>query len=301
MIIIGKVENMNIGEDFFNCNVLLSTKERINLKLTKEQAYSLKVDRVYQFEYEQKNNNNERCYNEVIEIKDITKTVSDFKEIKEKLGAFYEIAPIDIDYVKETIESYLKDIKNPILSKLTKIIYDKYKSDFYLYPAAVKFHHAYLGGLAYHTKTMLNLANKMLEVYDFINKDLVYSAIILHDICKTTELSGFEGGEYTKEGQLVGHLVLVTQQLMIEASKLNLENEEEVLQLNHILLSHHGLPNFGAAKKPQTAEALLVWYIDTIDSKFRVLEEVLKETPEGHFTQLINVADKMRFYKHKVK
>ena len=88
---------------------------------------------------------------------------------------------------------------------------------------------------------------------------------------------------------------------MIEASLLNIEKREEVLQLNHILLAHHGLPHFGAAKRPQTAEALLVWYIDTIDSKFRVIEESLKEVAEGEFTSIINVADKMGYYKHKVK
>ncbi len=300
MIILGKVENMNIGDSFYNCNVILSNKEKVNLKLTKEQASLLKIDRVYQFEYEI-TNNNEKQINEVVLITDISETLTDFKEIKEQLGSFYEIAPIDIEKAKEEIERYLNKIENPIISKLTKILYEKYKTDFYLYPAAVKFHHAYLGGLSYHTKTMLHLASQMLEVYDFINKDLVFSAIILHDMCKTVELSGFEGGEYTKEGQLIGHLVLITQQLMIEAAKLDLENSEEVIQLNHILLSHHGLPNFGAAKRPQTAEALLVWYIDTIDSKFRVLEEVLKETEEGTFTGIINVADKMRYYKHKVK
>lgn len=300
MIIIAKVENMNIGDSFFNCNVVLSNKEKLNLKLTKEQAMLLKVERVYEFEY-QVVNNNDKTINEVIKITDISKALTNINEIKEKVGAFYEIAPIDISKAKDTIEGYLNKITNPIISKITKILYDKYKDDFYLYPAAVKFHHAYLGGLSYHTKTMLNLASKLLEVYDFINKDLVYSAIILHDMCKTVELSGFEGGEYTKEGQLIGHLVLITQQLMIEAAKLGLEESEEVIQLNHILLSHHGLPNFGAAKKPQTAEALLVWYIDTIDSKFRVLEEVLNQTEEGTFTGVINVAEKMKYYKHKVK
>ncbi len=300
MIIIGKVENMNIGESFFNCNVISVNKERINLKLTKEQARLLKVDRVYEFEYAVINNN-DKLVNEVIKVTDVSESLKDFAEIKEKLGAFYEVAPIDINQAKEVIEDYLANIENKVIKKITEILYDKYKANFYLFPAAVKFHHAYLGGLAYHTKTMLNIASKLLEVYDFINKDLVISAIILHDMCKTVELSGFEGGEYTRDGQLIGHLVLIAQQLMIEAAKLDLEESEEIIQLNHILLAHHGLPNFGAARRPQTAEALLVWYIDTIDSKFRVLEEVLNQTEAGTFTGIINVADKMKYYKHKVK
>lgn len=300
MIIIAKVENMNIGEDFFNCNVILKNGSKLNLKLTKSQAEQIKVEKVYEFSYLTRTIN-EKTFNEVVDITDISKTINSVLDIEEKLKEFYELAPININEIKKEIEKYLNNLKNPIIKSLTTKLYNKYEKDFYLYPAAVKFHHAYVGGLAYHTKTMLELAEKMLEVYDFINQDLVFSAIILHDMCKTIELSGFEGGEYTKEGQLIGHLVLISQMLMIEASKDNLESSEEVIQLNHILLSHHGLPNFGAAKRPQTAEALLVWYIDTIDSKFRVIEETLKETKEGSFTGIINVADKAKFYKHNIK
>jgi 3'-5' exoribonuclease len=114
------------------------------------------------------------------------------------------------------------------------------------------------------------------------------------------ELNGFEGGEYTLEGQLIGHLVMASIKVAETAKALGYEKEEAVLVLNHILLSHHGLPNFGAARKPATAEAMLIWYIDTIDSKFTVLGEELEKTQPGDFTQGIAVLDKTRFYKTKL-
>lgn len=300
MKIEGKVENMNIGEDFFNLNCASSTGEKINLKLTKEQADDIKVDKVYHFTYKQVIIN-DRIQNHLVDYELLFDHVSDPIELKEKLSEYYEFSPLLTKDLKETIEGYLNSIKNKDIKEITKRLYNEYQKGFYTYPAAIRFHHAYIGGLAYHTKTMLDLAVRFMEVYPFINRDLVVSAIILHDLCKIDELSGFEGGEYTKEGQLVGHLVLIAQKVMLTAQKLGIEDKEEVLMLNHILLSHHGLPNFGAARRPQTAEALLVWYVDTIDSKFTVLGEILEETEEGTFTQSISVIDKSKFYKHKVK
>ena len=101
------------------------------------------------------------------------------------------------------------------------------KKAFYMYPAAVKFHHAYIGGLAYHTTTMLEIADRFSSVYTYLNKDYLYSGIILHDVCKINELSGFEGGEYTVEGQLIGHLVMGALEVENAAKILNLADKEE--------------------------------------------------------------------------
>jgi 3'-5' exoribonuclease len=85
------------------------------------------------------------------------------------------------------------------------------------------------------------------------------------------------------------------------AHELGFQDTEEVLMLKHMIISHHGQYNFGSPKKPQTGEALLLWFIDTIDSKFTVLGDTLEDTADGTFTQMISVMDKMKFYKHKVK
>src|SRR5690606_28018425 len=162
-----------------------------------------------------------------------------------------------------------------------------------------KFHHAYIGGLAYHTLTMLKLVDAMLMVYDYLNKDLLYAATILHDISKVDEISGVDG-EYTTEGLLLGHLVMASIEIDKAATSLGLDQTEEVLLLKHLIVSHHGQLNFGSPKKPQTGEALLLWYIDSIDSKFTELKSALESTKSGEFTQSLAVLDKMRFYKPKM-
>ncbi len=296
----GKIESFNIGDDFSNCNIVTKDNEKMNLKLTKEQLKELKQERVYVFNYEEIIVN-DKLQNHVVSFFELFNYIEDPILLKEKLSDYYEFSPLSTKEVKKDIETYLNKIKNPILKEITKKLYKKYEKGFYTYPAAVRFHHAYIGGLAYHTKTMLDIAEGLLNVYPFINRDLVYSGIILHDLCKVDELSGFEGGEYTKEGQLIGHLIMISQEVMMLAKELGYEKKEEVLVLNHILLSHHGIPNFGAAKRPLTAEALLVWYVDTIDSKFTVLGETLEKIEEGTFTESISVIDKSKFYKHKVK
>ncbi len=300
MIIEAKVENMNIGSNFFNCNVITGTGLKYNIKLNEEQANEIKVGVVYHFEVEEVVVNDKNQLH-LIFFKELFDHIDDPVKLKEKLLPFYNFSPVEADEIKEVVESYLNKITNKVLKDITTNLYEKYKKKFYIYPAAVRFHHAYVGGLSYHTKSMLKLAEAIMGVYKEINSDLVYSAIILHDLCKVIELSSFGAEEYTKEGQLIGHLVLISQEVVVEANRLGYENEEEVLLLNHILLAHHGLPNFGAAKRPQTLEALLVWYIDTIDSKFRVILEELENIKEGEFTGQIGVADRMKFYKHKMK
>ena len=84
------------------------------------------------------------------------------------------------------------------------------------------------------------------------------------------------------------------------ALKHKLENSEEALLLKHIAISHHGLPNFGSPKKPQTGEALLIWYLDTIDSKLGPLGDEYEKTNIGEFTNNVNVLDRMKFYKDKL-
>ncbi len=295
-----KVENINIGNHYFNCTVITEDKKQYNLKMTQEQSDRIKLEKLYLFKVREEILEDKVNYH-IESFIDIVESTEDIELLKEKLVKFYPTCKTPISEIKKSIESYLDEIKNPILNEITKNIYNKHKKKFYLYPAAVRFHHAYIGGLSQHTKTMLELASALLKVYDFVNKDLVYSAVILHDMCKVVELSGVEASEYTKEGQLIGHLVMITHEIIKEAVRLGYDQSEEVLVLNHILLSHHGLPNFGAAKRPQTAEALLVWYIDTIDSKFEVIKQELDKIEENNFTPTIAVADKTKYYKHKVK
>ncbi|MDX9808148.1 MAG: metal-dependent phosphohydrolase [Acholeplasma sp.] len=294
-----KVDNMNVGSDFQNINVTLVNGDKKNLKLTDEQARKIELGKTYHFEVESYLKDEKEQF-KVLSFVGIFEYIQDPVQLKEELRNFYEYAPVDMKALRDSIHSYMNAIENKVLSDITKAIFKQYEHSFFMFPAAVRFHHAYIGGLAYHTKVMLDTAKQFADIYPYLNKDLLYSGILLHDICKVDELNGFEGGEYTLEGQLIGHLVMASIKVAETARTLGYDKEEAVLVLNHILLSHHGLPNFGAARKPATAEAMLIWYIDTIDSKFTVLGEELEKTQPGDFTQGIAVLDKTRFYKTKL-
>lgn len=296
-LIIGKVENVNSGAHF--CNITIATKEEhLNLKLDFEQLASITVGQIYEFEALAVTKVEDELILRLVSFKPI-EDVLDSKELSELLSFFYVYAPIPMIEIEKGIEGFLNKIDNKALFEITNEIYKTHKKKFYMHPAATKFHHAYVGGLSYHTLTMLKLVDPFLSVYTYLNKDLLYAATILHDMSKITEISGVDG-EYTKEGLLIGHLVMQTIDIDQVAKNLGYENLEEVLMLKHMILSHHGQLHYGSPKKPQTGEALLLWFIDTIDSKFTVLGEVLETTQEGQFTQMVSVLDKMRFYKPKL-
>ena len=158
-------------------------------------------------------------------------------------------------------------------------------------------HHNYIGGLSYHVIGMLHLADGFINTYNYLNSDYVYAGIILHDIAKVLELTEPINPQYSTEGQLVGHLVMGAMEIKMASKELGYEDSEEALVLIHMLISHHGVPQFGAAKKPMVAEAMLLWYIDSIDSKFRVMEDELNNTNEKEFSQPIGVIEKTKIYK----
>lgn len=296
---IAKVESINQGVHFCNTTVLNLEGEHINLKLDFDQLPLIALGKIYQFKAQAIVRVEDELILKTLEIKRAEDVLSD-DDLAKALEHFYVYAPVPMMDIKKGIEGYLNQIDNPILKKITTQIYQTNQRAFYIHPAATKFHHAYVGGLSYHTYTMLKLIDPFLTVYPYLNKDLLYAGTILHDMSKINEISGVDG-EYTKEGLLIGHLVMQTAEVEKVATQLGFETSEEVLLLKHMILSHHGQFNFGSPKKPQIGEALLLWFIDTMDSKFTVLGETLETIPDGAFTQMISVLDKMRFYKPNLK
>jgi 3'-5' exoribonuclease len=294
---VGKVDNINRGEHFKNVTIKLEDKKLINIKLDRVDESALVMGRIYQFEVAIEMKNDIDTFFQCVHydaIEDILKP----KAIDALYDNFYEVAPKKISEIKKGIEGYIARIQHQDLSAIVSNIYHTYQHAFYTHPAATKFHHAYVGGLSYHTLTMLEIAEKFFDIYPYLNQDLMIAGTLLHDMSKIGEMTGVDG-EYTTEGLLIGHLVMQAMDIDQTASALNVKDTEIVMLLKHMMLSHHGLPNFGAAKKPQIPEALLLWYIDTIDSKFTVLGEELEKTKEGQWTNALNVLDKMKFYKSK--
>ena len=294
MEVIGKIVGINSSDGLINLTVEDKNKEVFNLKISNIYADKFKVTDVFSFECTLDNRDGRVRYN-IESFKNVRDF--EFEEKAEALHNFYKSAPFSIKEAETEINKYIDKISNKILKDLVNYLVDKFHDDFYIYPAATKMHHNYIGGLSYHVIGMLHLADGFLNTYNYLNSDYVYAGIILHDIAKVHELTEPINPAYSTEGQLVGHLVMGAMEIKMAAKELGYEDTEEALVLIHMLLSHHGVPQFGAAKKPMVAEAMLLWYIDSIDSKFRVMEEELNNTEEKEFTQAIGVIEKTKIYK----
>lgn len=292
------VDSINQGEGFSNITVKDETLKDINIKVSLEQLENIVVGNCYHIKCEPK------VYKEkdVFVLNDIISVFEyyNYLELAKVLNKFYPSAPVNVEETHKYVIDAINSIKNENISRITKEIYETYKNEFVIYPAATKFHHAYVGGLMYHTKTMLEVASKLLEIYSYMNKDLVFAGIILHDILKVKEFNSPIHPNYSVEGQLIGHLVLSALEIEKASIKLNIDSEE-VLLLKHIVLSHHGQFEYGSPKKPMIKEAVLVSLIDNMDSKLTMLGEQLAETPANEFSQQVNVLERTRIFNHNIK
>ena len=295
MDLIAMVKGINESDELANITVVDDKGNVYNLKFV-DYDNNLQKEHTYLFNYHAVEGS-ERVANIIDSYKEITELP--FEQEDSALRLFYAKSPIERTDAIKLVNEYIEKIENKIIKDITKALIEKYHDKYFIYPAAAKLHHAYVGGLAYHSIGMAKFADGFIENYPYLNKDYIYAGILLHDIGKVTELTGVMDTAYSLKGQLLGHLVLGAMEIEDVAKKLGYENTDEVMLLEHMLVSHHGLPQFGAAKKPTTPEALVLWYIDTIDSKFRVLGEVLENTEPGSYTEAIGVLDKMKVYKPK--
>ena len=292
------VSNNETTHDTNTVSVLTETKQQVTLRIEKE--IKLQLNAVYFFETTPiEFNEKEQLL--VNAYESIDSSELDLEKRQELMTCFYEYAPITINEIKSIVEGYLNKINNKVIKDIVLYLYEARKKEFYLYPAATKLHHAYISGLSYHTSTMLKLIDGFKTIYPFLNEDLLIAGIFLHDICKVKELSNYAGPEYTKEGKLLGHITMGVKAIELTALKLGYQETEEVLLLEHMVLSHHYYGNYGSPKKPNTPEALILHFIDNIDSKMTALSDALDNTIIGSFTQPITVLDRERYYKSKIK
>lgn len=294
----GKVDQTNPSSyDTYPINVTAEDGEKLIVRLPA--GASVQLNKIYYFEttaIQFKEKIHLRADSFVI----ITQMALEDDRKEELMRSFYQYAPINLKQTRHKIESILHQIENKVIRDITWNIYEKYQNDFYLYPAATKFHHAYISGLAYHTLSMMQLAEGFITVYPFLNRDLVMAGVFLHDIGKVLEFDTFEGSEYTIKGRLIGHITMGATEIQMVAKELGYEDSEEAMLLGHIMISHHYHGNFGSPKRPNIAEALVVYFVDTIDSKICDLGEELAEIQVGQLSAPIGVLDKERYYKHSL-
>lgn len=200
--------------------------------------------------------------------------------------------------LKRQISEVIDSIKNPVLHVLINKVMEHFEKDFYAYPAAAKNHHDFVGGLATHVLGMLKVAEALCAIYPMLDRDLLVSGVIVHDIGKCIELSGPVITEYTMPGKLLGHISIM-QAIVDETAKENKIEGEEVILLRHMILSHHGEYEFGSPVLPMIPEAEILHYIDNIDARMNSLSKALDGIAEGEFTPRIFALENRSFYKAK--
>ncbi len=190
--------------------------------------------------------------------------------------------------------------ENSDLKKIVGEIYSDNRLCLLYWPAAFRLHHAVRGGLLMHTLSIVRLAEKVCEVYPFIDRDMLIAGAMLHDIAKLEEFSVSETGiadGYSVAGNLVGHIAMGAMTVEKYAEKLNINRETAVL-LQHMILSHHGEPEYGAAVRPMTIEAEMLSELDLLDSRLYEMREAVMAAPTGDFSQRIWALDNRKLYNH---
>ncbi len=236
-------------------------------------------------------------YNDDRQMK-IIKIVVASNDEKDKIK-YLKQAPVDSSKMMHDIRNYVDQIDNLKLNQLVKALFEENFEKLSYYPAASKNHHEYVSGLAHHTWGMLRVAESFCHLYPTLNKDLLYSGIILHDLGKIVELSGPAVPEYTLQGKLLGHISISNAMIKEKADQMHIEGEEVTL-LQHMILAHHGKNEFGSPVLPQIKEAEILYLIDNIDARMAMLNKALETVDNGQFTKRVFSLENRAFYKPKM-
>ena len=243
-----------------------------------------------------------------IDILDIRPTVPEDEADGFDFGDLYENSKYPADHLLKTIHLCIHNqIDCPFVRGLVVTLLAEHDTLFRKIQAATNFHHSYNGGLLEHVWSMTRIAGFVAEhyarYYDTLNpplnKSIIVAAAILHDIGKLRELEYHPvEAKYTKEGSLIGHVLMGRDLVREAARKIEGFPEETLLLLEHAILSHHGKREFGAPIVPQTIEALIVSYIDDLDAKVNIAAgHRLRISAEGEFTDKVFALDNRRFYR----
>lgn len=212
------------------------------------------------------------------------KTLEQIKETDEdarnRLSQLVETAPESEETLRAQIEAAIAGIKHPQLRKTVERVMDEYGNRFRVSAAAIKMHHAYRHGLLEHTAHMVLAAQALLPLYPEVDSDLAIAGILLHDIGKLEEYEGDFSTQISRLGTLQGHVVLGFRMARKAALQSNL-NRDLSERLEHIILSHQGEKEWGAAAMAATPEAVFVSMVDNLDAKMGMVQRALRNRPEG--------------------
>lgn len=218
-------------------------------------------------------------------------------DVQARIAEFVPAAPYPPEEMMAVVDLYISKLTNTDMKKLVRSIYDDYKEKLIYYPAAKALHHAIRSGYLYHITTMLKTAEKIAEVYENLDTDLLFTGVLLHDVMKLEELDSTELGiaDYSLKGQLLGHIEMgIT---LVDRKQVEFGLDENVCMLiKHMILSHHMLPEYGSPKPPMFIEAELLHYIDLIDARNYDFEQHYRTVMPGEVTEKVWSLDR-RIYR----
>ena len=234
-------------------------------------------------------------YNNALQLR--INSIRDLDQNEVDLSEYVMASPVAVSELKSQIGGYIRSIQNETLRTLVEAMYKKVGKAFFDYPAASRIHHNYLGGLAEHTVGMANLAEHIAAQYPVLDRDLLISGVLIHDMGKTAELGGLVSNEYTLEGKLTGHISIGHGWLVETAQELGLSDRPETLLLRHMILSHHGKHEFGSPVLPAIPEAEALFLIDNMDARMNSLRQALSQVKPGNWTPKMFAFENRQFYK----
>ena len=203
------------------------------------------------------------------------------------LSQLVSVAPIDAPSAVGEIRTLIASMEDPDYRAVSELLMDEHLESFRSIPAAKSVHHSFVSGLLMHTLYMLRTADFLAGLYAaVVDRDLLLAGTFAHDLAKEREFDVSPLGlvqSYSTPGRLIGHLVMGAQNIAACCEKAGVPEEKSIL-LQHMILSHHGTPEFGAAVEPMIPEAELLSYIDLIDSRMEIYREQLRDVPEGSFS-----------------
>lgn len=241
-------------------------------------------------------------YKDQLQIKvETIRKAYDYEEgVSYTLDQLIPVAPIDPIEAMKRIDQAIVNMYDTDYQAICLGVLDEYRSIFRTIPAAKSIHHSFKYGLLMHTVNMVELATFVADLYgDFINRDLLIAGAIVHDIGKIHEFILSPYGlvtDYTTEGSLLGHLQIGAQKISEICTELRMP-WDKVMLLEHMVLSHHGKPEYGSAVAPKCVESELLACIDMIDSRAEIYSENLAKISTGEFSRKVFSLGK-RIYKH---
>ena len=196
---------------------------------------------------------------------------------------YLPVSSKDIDTMKKELLGFIDSIQNHYLKTLLQALFikdEKFMKAFSQSSAAKTVHHGFVGGLLEHTLSVTKMCNFYCTQYPLLNRDLLLSAALCHDIGKTQEISPFPQHDYTDDGQFLGHSVIGVE--LVGEKIRDIEGFPKILasELKHCILSHHGEYEFGSPKKPAIMEAMALYFADNTDAKMQTFTELFNKTTE---------------------